>query len=209
MQNPSPAPSAGPKHGAAPAATGSSPAAGSLSGDALRRRRLLLKGLGKGSAVVAAAVPIHTLAAPVLTPTTVRLCTVSGVQSNVGSGRTGVTTATCMGYSPAYYSTLSHWPGYNGSTTSNTVGGTTFTELSSFAAVFGSGPATGLLAILQGSAGSDTAVWITALLNGIKQQPGHSFPYTGPEVVAFYNDTPANASKALAFFRGYVQGVGV
>ena len=182
-------------------------AAGSLSPEALRRRRVLLKGLGKGSAVLAAVAPIHTLAAPMLSPPVVRLCTVSGVQSNVGSGRTGGTTATCKGYSPSYYGTLSRWPGYNGSTTSNPVGGNTFTELSSFASVFGSGPATGLLAILTGAPGSDNAIWITALLNGIKQTPGHQFPYTGEQVLAFYHDTPANAAKALAFFRDYVQGV--
>lgn len=206
MSNETSASSSGPRGVPVPAAIIAAPA--SLSPEALRRRRVLLKGLHRGTAVAAAAVPISTLAGPLLPPPVVRLCTVSGVQSNVGSGRTGGTTSTCMGYAPIYYRTLSRWPGYNGSTTSNTVGGTTFTELSSFASVFGSGPATGLLAILNGPVGSDNAIWITALLNGVKQTAGHHFPYSGSQVLAYYHDTPANAAKALAFFRDYVQGVG-
>ncbi len=176
--------------------------AASLSAEAQARRRLLVKGLGKGAAVAVAAVPIQTLAAPQL----VRLCTVSGVQSNVGSGRTGVTTATCSGFAPSYYGTLANWPGFSGGTTSNTVDGITFTETTAFNTVFGGSDTTALLTILTGAPASDNAVWVTALLNAIKNPAGFSYPYTATQVRAYFRDPdPANVTKAFNFFKGYMQ----
>lgn len=79
-----------------------------MSSGALARRKLLIKSLGKGSAVLAAAsVPIQTLA----TTTLVRngqICSVSGMQSGVHSRPP--TSNTCNGYSPGKYKDRANWP---------------------------------------------------------------------------------------------------
>lgn len=182
-----------------------------MAGDALARRRLLLKGLAKGSAVAAAVAPVQSLMAQTSTE---RLCTVSGVQSNVGSGRTGGTTAKCQGNSISYFSTLSNWPGYNsvsspnGSFTNGSTSG--LTAQATFFAVFAGGSSGSLISIVTGSPASSEAIWVTALLNANKRTHDISvlgyFPYTPAEVVALYADN-AKRSAAEAFFSGYLQGV--
>jgi hypothetical protein len=197
--------SASPADGSTPAPT---PA---LSDEVQSRRRLLLKGLGKGTAVAAVVVPINTLAAPAL----LRLCTVSGMQSNVGSGRTGINTDQCKGYSTPYYTDITHWPNYvfkfKGANAINQVDGIQFSELTFFATVFGPGATLGALQldlIYRDHPGSEEAVWITALLNAIKNPPGFKFPYTPSQVRAYYNSTDAAVrSNALLLFRSYLQTV--
>lgn len=77
-----------------------------LSSAALARRRILLKGVSKGTAVLAATIPIQTLAGQsVLTPGGLHQCTISGTQSGVHSATTS--TAVCGGYS------ISHWGAVN------------------------------------------------------------------------------------------------
>ncbi len=179
-----------------------------MSGEALARRRALLKGLGKGSAALAVVVPIQTLAATTILDGT-KLCTVSGVQSNIGSHRTDGTV--CRGYAPSYYATLSNWPGYaatNPPHATNTVDGITFNETAYFKAVFGGGsPGPGnaarLLTIVTSGSPADEQVWVTALLNAIKNPAGFNFPYTPSQVRAFY--AGPQAAQALAFFRDYMQ----
>ena len=184
-----------------------------LSSVAVARRRVLLKGLGKGSAALAVVVPIQTLAANTIIGGT-KLCTVSGVQSNVGSLNTGAQT-TCSGYQPSYYATLANWPGYTTSPkrATNTVDGITFTESDPFAKVFlsgssGSGNAAKLLTIVTSGSPEAEQVWVTALLNAIKNPPGFNFPYTPTQVRAFYIGGGKLATDALTFFRGYMQTVG-
>lgn len=176
-----------------------------LSSAALARRHMLLKGLGKGSAVLAAAMPISTLAAPTIVTSNNKLCTVSGVQSQVSSQVTEK--ATCAGYEPSYYATLSNWPNYNGSvnppSASNTVGMTQFSDKSKFDAIFGSGSSSNnIYLIVRNSSTADEAVWISALLNALGGK--NNFPYTALEVVAFYKSNEKNAA-ALAFFRDFMQ----
>lgn len=178
-----------------------------LSFAANARRRILLKGLGRGSAALAVVVPIQTLAATTIIGGT-KLCTVSGVQSNVGSQNPGVQTF-CSGYQPNHYATLANWPGFSVSTSiaTNTVDGITFTQTTPFNVVFSSGVTTELLAILTNSPLSDEAVWVTALLNAINNPFGFNFPYTPAQVRAFYIGGGKLATDALAFFRGYMQTV--
>ena len=181
----------------------------SLSTEAQARRRLLVKGLGKGAAVVAVVTPIHTLAGPVIVGGG-KLCTVSGVQSNVGSPRTGAATSTCSGYTPGHFATLSNWPGYNAgtATATNTVDGITFTQATAFNAVFGGADTTPLLTLVTASPASNNAAWVTALLNAIQNPAGFNFPYTASQVRAYFLDpNPANVQKALDFFKGYMQTV--
>jgi hypothetical protein len=201
--------SASPADGSTPAPT---PA---LSDEVQSRRRLLLKGLGKGTAVAAVVVPINTLASPTL----VRLCTVSGMQSNVGSGRTGINTDQCKGYAPSYYAPnpseeVRNWPNFvfqKGPQAINQVDGITFSELSLFSEVFGPGATLGsvsLFNILKSNIASEEAIWITALLNAIKKPAGFNFPYTPSQVRAYYNNPDATVrSNALKLFSGYLQVV--
>lgn len=171
-----------------PDAPASAQAGRGLSEEALKRRKLLVKGLGRGAAVVAASVPIKTLAQP-----TIRLCTVSGVQSNVGSGRTGGTTATCKGNSPTHFQNTANWAAGSPAPTST------------FASVFGGGSGDTLIFILTNAPASAEAVWITALLNAYKNFGGpFQFPYTPAQVLAYYT---ANNVNAFNFFVMYMQGV--
>lgn len=184
---------------------------GAKAGESLARRRALLRGLGKGSAALALVVPIQTLAVTTIVGGT-KLCTVSGVQSHVGSHPLGTVT-TCQGNSPTYFQTLANWPGYNPSTkvASFTVGNSSLTNNSKFSDVFTGGGGTQLDKVLTNNTPptSDNAVWVTALLNAVKNTSGFNFPYTPLEVVAFYtNVDPLKKQQALDFFRGYMQTVG-
>ena len=184
---------------------------GAKAGESLARRRALLRGLGKGSAALALVVPIQTLAVTTIVGGT-KLCTVSGVQSHVGSHPLGTVT-TCQGNSPTYFQTLANWPGYTLSPppthASFTVGNSLLTNSSKFSDVFTGGVGTPLDKVLANTATSDNAVWVTALLNALKNRAGFNFPYTPSEVVAFYtNVDPLKKKQALDFFRGYMQTVG-
>lgn len=74
-----------------------------LDPQALARRRLLLKSVGKGSALVVAASPLASYAAPrlVQTPGGTQ-CTVSGFKSSVAS-RVPSTVPACAGYKANHY----------------------------------------------------------------------------------------------------------
>ena len=179
---------------------------------AVARRRVLLRGVGKGAAVLAATVPIQTLASQsVLTVDGMHQCTVSGMQSGVHSA-TPTGTPTCRGYKPSRYGTLSFWPGYAAGPpphATNTVGSITFNETAFFANVFGSGSSSGnparLINIVTSGSPEPEQVWVTALLNAIKNPAGFNFPYTPSQVLAFYSPDPLN--PALSFFRTYMQTI--
>ena len=180
----------------------------SSSVNAVARRRMLLASLGKGSAAVALVVPIQTLAATTIVGGT-KLCTVSGVQSNVGSKPLGTPT-TCQGNSPTYFLTLANWPGYaatpNPPTASFTVDGIPLTNNSKFNDVFPGGSNTKLDTVLS-TPTTEEAIWLTALLNALKNRSGFNFPYTPTQVRAFYTGDPILKAKVLAFFRDYMQTV--
>ncbi len=172
---------------------------GVMSTEALARRRVLLKGLGKGSAALAVVVPIQTLAANTIIGGT-KLCTVSGVQSSVGSHPLGTVT-TCSGYSPTHFQTLANWP------TTLTVDTINFTSASPFNTIFTGGISSSLNTVLTTLPASDETVWITALLNALLAKPGFNFPYTASQVRAFYTGGGTGAVNALAFFKGYMQSI--
>ena len=165
------------------------------------RRRLLLRGIGKGSALLVAAVPIKTLASTPSVTVNGQICTVSGTQSAAHSKAKNL--PTCGGLSPGYYKTIAHWPNFPNTT--YTVGMKTFTENSIFSAVFGGGKSVPLLTILNNNANSDEFHWIPALLNAIKAPPGYVFPYSASEVLALY--AGSQSAAALAFFKGYMETI--
>lgn len=190
-----------------------------LSSDALARRRMLLKSLGKGTSVVAAAAAgsIHTLASGTTLNFTASgsRCTISGTISGIHSKDT--TTNTCNGKHPTVFKTTAKWPPSNNgkgaftSTSTDTfvVGSKTFGPGSTFTSVFGSGSSSTLFTILNTSTTSsvsDEAAWITALLNALPSSGATNFPYTPTKVLAFYTSTTESAG-ALKFFRDYMQTV--
>lgn len=187
--------------------------AGGLSSAALARRRILLKGVGKGAAVLAATVPLQTLAGQrLITFDGQHQCSISGMHSGVHSATT--TAAVCGGYGPDWWGQSetingklvpSHaWPvpfktqckqvfkasGY----LRNTDGGfpTLFEVLS---------PADNS----RNFADTDEFHWICAWLNALSFS--FNFPYSGDEVLAFYNQGSASPAyrDALEFFKTYME----
>jgi len=178
-----------------------------LSATALARRTMLLKGLGKGSAVLAATVPLQTLAGQsLLTFDGKHQCSVSGMQSGVHSA-TPTNTSVCGGYSPGWW----------GQTTTTSDGAivprrtwpidykikcnTIFTRCTLLNA---NGTIPSLFQIMSDSrfASSDERHWVSAYLNAL--QHNFNFPYTGQQVIDFYN-SPSSYADALAFFKTYME----
>ena len=182
-----------------------------LAPDAMARRRMLLKSLGKGSSVIAAAaIPMHTLAATGTLAKTANgmRCTVSGNHSAIHSQTT--VTNICIGYSPGYYHKVEHWPNYNSTTgiATNSVGSKAFTQNSTFSAVFGGGSTLGsstLIFIMNNNQNNEAFHWIAALLNSLPGSPASNFPYSAQEVVAFYTSPEPMHTNALNFFKDYME----
>lgn len=162
------------------------------------RRRMLLKGLGKGSAIAAAAVPIKSMAATALTADG-KLCTISGVASGVRSVKTGTTT--CIGRAVSYWTPATRWP-KNGSNQEVVKVGTTeyLRSTATFFSVFGAG-STSTMATLFSTV-TDETHWIVALLNS--NYYGSAFPYDSTTIVAQYNNTSKRAA-AIAFYKNYME----
>lgn len=180
-----------------------------ISGDALARRRALLKGLGKGAAVLASSVPLKTLAStsvftnPGKGGAPVIRCGLSGMQSGVHSRET--VTDTCGGYSPGFYKKSGNWPsGTNPNATCVSVFSNCTLTMPSSA---GTRPAT-LLEVMNNFESSDEFHWIAAWLNGIAGV--FNFPYSGPDVLNLYYGRPVAGvtytyAAALTFFKTYME----
>ena len=194
-----------------------------LTSDAIARRRMLLKSLGKGSSVIAAAaIPMHTLAGTGTLAKTINgtRCTVSSMASGIHSKDT--TTQECSGLTTSKFADPSTWPqvssaSKNSNSNSNNnktytvtcAGIPSFQDSSLYSSVFGTGSSRQLLNILTKDSSSDEAVWITALLNsivcvsGITSSGVKNYPYTPAEVIAMCKAKPT----AVAFFRSNLQNV--
>lgn len=180
----------------------------SLPTPALARRHLLLKGVGKGGLLVAAAVPIQTLAGTgMLTgggkngETAVR-CSVSGMQSGIHSAAPSA--GTCGGYSPGWWGQNKDHPHKNWPVSINANASIT-TVCSRSTLMVGSQLAT-LWQVMSMSSfsSSDEGHWVCAWLNA--QVNAFHFPYSPAEVIALYNDT-AKYAAALTFFKTYMENV--
>ncbi len=193
--------------------------------ESLARRSMLLKSVGKGSAVIAAAsLPVHTLAT---TPTIVIKgktdtngrpirCSISGMQSGMGSRMPA--TATCTGKSPGYWHKPENWtqlqrsviyanprPTFNSffgpPTTSN--GHRTLEQYIRTTGAAYSGQVKGLNS-------TDDWHWIAAWMNAMANNVAgiQNFPFTGPEVIELYrnpgkfNTTRAEALMFLKLIEG-------
>ena len=175
------------------------------------RRRLILKTLGKGSAILAAATPIKTLAATPSVTSTGQICSISGVQSAAHSQPS--TAVRCGSYTPGYYKMRSHWPNYSSSNTNpsytvtclsrGTIG---FNRDTAFSAVFGGGLTNSLIDILKNHENSAEFHWIGALLSAIAAPPGYVYPYSPGELIDLYNS--AQQAAALNFIKTVMEGAG-
>ena len=179
-----------------------------LSLNALGRRRALLSGLGKGGAVLAAAVPLQSLAGSTVltchnqTGGTV-IATVSGSQSAAHSFAAGggITQVPACGKSVKYWCNQTSWP--NGCKPSKTC----------YKDIFGDYPSpckstTTCLTILQNPTSyGDCAHWIAAYFNGATCYLAGAgvFPYPHTKtgglngVLDWYVD--ANKSRAISLFK--------
>lgn len=176
----------------------------SLSTPALARRHLILKGVGKGSLLVAAAVPIQTLAGTgMLTgrgangEPAVR-CSVSGMQSGIHSAAPSA--GTCGGYSPGWWKQHKDNPHQNwpGSVNPNAV----ITTVCSGSNLMVGGQLATLWQVASEFPNTDECHWVCAWLNATVGT--HNFPYTPAEVIALYQDVGKRAA-ALSFFKTYME----
>lgn len=183
-----------------------------LSSQAIARRHMLLKGLGKGSAVLVASIPLKTLASqsvftnPGNNGAPVIRCGISGMTSGVHSRDT--VTNVCTGYSPGYYHLRQHWPGgLNPDALVTTV------FPSCMLMVPGNNPGTSrvptLLEVMNIKPRVDEFHWIAAWVNAMGGVPSSwNFPYTGAQIQAFYAGTgPGGYTKAQAlnFIKTYME----
>lgn len=177
-----------------------------LDAQAAARRRLLLKSLGKGSAVVAAATPLASFAAPTMT-TSGTMCSVSGFKSALAS-RTPASPLPCGGFAPSHFVGMDqgqlaprNWPllVYPGAP-----GATGPADLQ-FRQVFGGTESRRMLEILD-SGPSDLKLFAAAYLNAAWAgqaagvPPGRvALPFSSAEVIAQYNGG-AYAAAVVEFY---------
>ena len=178
-----------------------------LSSEAAARRHLLLKGLGRGSAVLAASIPLKALAT--LSPTSVFTnpkagpqirCGISGMTSGIRSQDT--ITKVCSGYSPVSYQNSQIWP-------SNVNQSALITSVFPTCALRINGVAPTLLYVMQNLPLTPEFHWLGAWLNAKNSaQNGFNFPYTAAQVKASYKGhVPGGYTKAqaLAFLTKYME----
>ena len=185
---------------------GEAPAdAQALSSEAVARRHLLLKGLGRGSAVLAASIPLKTLASTSVftnrgaNGAAVIQCSVSGMNSVAPSQST--TSQVCSGYNPTRYQNGDSWP-------SGVKKNLRVTSIfPSCKLLTNKGLAPTLLQVMKMGPSVPDFHWVGAYLNA---QPGAvpigwNFPYNGAQIQAFYAATPN--TRALAFFTTYMETI--
>lgn len=188
-----------------------------LSSAAIARRRVLLKGVGKGSAVLAATVPLQTLAGQsLLTFDGKHQCSVSGMHSGVHSA-TPTTTPVCGGYSPGWWGQSQivdgkivpkrAWPTLPNGWTFNTKCDAVFTKCT-LRNTDGSKPS--LFQIVEPQepiskfSNTDEFHWVCAWLNALSHS--FNFPYSGQQVLDFYNSPSITVYQdALTFFKTYME----
>lgn len=182
-----------------------------LDSAALARRRALFKGIGKGAGVLAAAVPLQSMATGTKTVCGPQgsyvVCSCSGANSAANS--VSPTTPVACGQHPSKYcgAPPCAWPAVDSTTKCNTIfkdcsikksGGTQMTLME----VLGSTSTFGT--VVYGAAGSRTALrsWVAAWLNS--QKSTNKYPYTSAQVLTLYGD-PTKRASALSLFQNYLE----
>ena len=179
-----------------------------LSSAAIARRQVLLKGLSRGTVALVATFPLQTLASgsvftnPGKNGAPVIRCGISGMTSGARSQDT--MTTVCSGYSPGYYKKKEHWPrNLNPDAPCVNV----FSRCDLLMKVGQIYQPASLIWVMNNASKSDYFHWIAAWVNGSGgAAAGFKFPYSGAEVVSFYNGTgPYSAVDALKFFKTYME----
>lgn len=163
-----------------------------FSADATARRRALLKGLGRGTAVLAATVPIQTLAG--------QLCPTSGgMSAQLSQGIS--TSASCpSGHSTSYWSQKNS---KNSRSSSNNWPEKTDPAAAYNSVFVKSNNHKSMLEILTESPDSDESHWICAWLNS-KAVP--DFPYSSEKVIALSDSTyRSDYANTLTFLKKYME----
>ena len=177
-----------------------------------------MKGLGKGSAVLASALPIKTLAGQnVLTFDGKHQCSISGMQSGVHSA-VPANTPVCGGYSPGWWGQADSdnsagndsksgnddslkprraWPALPNGWTYKTPCQRVFSRRS-----LPGNPSLFQVVHPPAYANTDEFHWICAWLNALSHS--FNFPYTGQQVLNFYY-SPTESQNALSFFKTYME----
>lgn len=186
-----------------------------LTSAAIARRHALLQGLGRGSVILAAATPIQTLASQtLLTPDRNHVCSISGMQSTMHSPAPNC--QVCGGYSPGWWGQSQRgsfapyraWPILPNGWTCDTPCHTVFV----FSHLYDTdGTRPSLFQVMEPKepiskfANTDEFHWICAWLNALSHS--FNFPYTGAQVLGFYNaGSASNTYKdALLFFKTYME----
>jgi hypothetical protein len=180
---------------------------GSLPSLAASRRRMMLKSLGRGSAVLAASVPIQTMAFTTLIKNDGQICSISGMQS--GAHSRPPTTTACAGYSPGWWKQFdqrphgvphAHWP----ATLYTPPGTLQRTYDSPISGLFNGGKVpqnTTLWDVARIHENSEENHWLCAWLNA---QTLSNFPYTALEIETIYGGLTVGSLEyfqALNFFK--------
>lgn len=183
-----------------------------LSSMAVARRRALLRGVGKGAAVLAATAPLQTLAGQsLLTFDGQHQCSVSGQHSGVHSA-TPTNTAVCGGYSPGWWGQSDDgvtpkraWPTDHRQKCKDVFRQSTLRNNDTT----GSWPT--LFQIVEPKepvskfAHTDEFHWVCAWLNALSGS--FNYPYSGQQVLDYYNTGKGSAAyeDALTFFKTYME----
>lgn len=177
--------------------------------DSVARRRALLKGMGSGAALAAAAAPLPALATggrkkcyhkndwkPVQ-------ATISGVQSVITSGMVA-NIPESPGMSCSHYKNSDNWPGDSAGKYCYGSNGKKFARTALYKTVFNCGGGgyndREIRDIMNNQYDCPQRHWITACLNATKF--GARFSYTAKEIVDFHNNAARNLD-ALHFFMNY------
>ena len=183
-----------------------------LSSMAVARRRALLRGVGKGAAVLAATAPLQTLAGQsLLTFDGKHQCSVSGQHSGVHSA-TPSSTLTCSGFNPNYWGQAAAVNGNGNGASPLRTWPTDYKQ--KFINIFthsGFNNSITLFQVMQNNGqftNADERHWLCAYLNALSSvTSGLNFPYTAAQVLAYYN--AGKGSKvyldALKFFTDYME----
>ncbi len=192
------------QHSESTGAEGASPAPSgmeTLLPTAADRRRLLLKGVGRGGAILAATVPLKTLASQrLLTSDLAHQCTVSGIQSGVHSASPG-SAQVCTGCTPSYFCKSNdggrspcNFPPLPNGVTYKTPCSSVFRQSRVNVSLF--------QVLSTNYASTDEQHWVCAWLNALRKDP--SFPYSSDDVMNFYNSS-TQYQNALGFFKTYME----
>ena len=180
---------------------------------ALARRQMLLRGLGKGSVVmVAAAVPMHTLASPSTGERTKTKedfhkpavwAAVSGCHSAVGS-RAPQDTPVSKGHGCGHYTTKSNWKGYDSDSRKDQS-----CVDKRFKDVFQAGSDKKCYDIVK-SQTSDECRWVLAYVNAQKcHTTAMRYPYSADEIIDMYKNPTKYGAKdrkgCQDFFHDYME----